>query len=108
MTKPVKKSTTKKTPLETQDLPSTAVVTEPVVVAEMVGLAAYFAQQVITRLDQAQALPEVEWGNECGAAPESITAIQAFKSPDGRTMRVVALDGRLYKQVSYKPSGATA
>lgn len=58
------------------------------------------SNQVITRLDQAQNLPELPSDQDEHAHPvcASVSAIQSFKSPDRRTMRVVVVDGTLYQQ----------
>jgi hemolysin activation/secretion protein len=49
----------------------------------------------ITRLDQARALTELAEGEEFTPATEAHTDIQAFKSIDGRTLRVVLAGGSL-------------
>lgn len=56
------------------------------------------AQPVLFRIEQARNLPELD--KDVKAEPAGLDKItfQAFKATDGRTMRVVELDGTLYAQ----------
>lgn len=55
-------------------------------------------QPVLFRIEQARNLPELDKEVETRPADYSRSVIEAFKAADGRTMRVVELDGTLYAQ----------
>lgn len=52
----------------------------------------------LTRLDQAQNLPELDADESAEPVCAFLSAIESFKDNNHRTMRIVVLDGELYKQ----------
>lgn len=56
------------------------------------------AQPVLFRIEQARNLPELDKDVKAEPAGFDKITFQAFKATDGRTMRVVELDGTLYAQ----------
>lgn len=55
------------------------------------------SQQILTRLDQAHALEELHHGAGIyKLASRALAAFSSFRHPDGRTMNVVVVDGKLF------------
>lgn len=88
--------------------PKAALPVEPIITSESLDQhsgsvgeqqAAPEDRHCLHRLDQAQNLTELDADESAEPANAERTAIESFKDHDRRTMRIVELDGELYKQV---------